>query len=130
METLYILTLLLAGKFQIDFIIRRHQNSSLNVFFDRTLHSLVAGAVADINRKVAEGDSKNTLQALQAPGAGLKMVLPECADTYQNKLAERQTNTANEGNLTCCILSLSSDSAPGVGKYPERIVGCELSLYV
>lgn len=61
----------------------------------------MAGAVADINSKVAEGDSKNTLQALQAPGASLKMVLPECADTYQNELAERQTNTANEGNLTC-----------------------------
>lgn len=64
----------------------------------------MAGAVADINCKVAEGDSKNTLQALQAPGASLKMVLPECADTYQNEMAERQTNTANEGNLTCCGL--------------------------
>lgn len=64
----------------------------------------MAGAVADINRKVAEGDCRNTLQALQAPGAGLKMVLPECADTYQNELAERQTNRANEGNVACRLL--------------------------
>lgn len=73
----------------------------------------MAGAVADINRKVAEGDCRNTLQALQVPGAGLKMVLPECADTYQNELAERQTNRATEGNFTCCALWLSSDFEPG-----------------
>uniref|UniRef100_A0A4W6GA06 IQ motif containing GTPase activating protein 2 n=1 Tax=Lates calcarifer TaxID=8187 RepID=A0A4W6GA06_LATCA len=46
----------------------------------------LAGAVADVNRKVAEGDCQNTLKALQAPGAGLKAVLPECADTYQSEL--------------------------------------------
>uniref|UniRef100_A0A673CIW2 IQ motif containing GTPase activating protein 2 n=1 Tax=Sphaeramia orbicularis TaxID=375764 RepID=A0A673CIW2_9TELE len=35
---------------------------------------------------VAEGDSQNTLQAMQVPGAGLKAVLPECADIYQSEL--------------------------------------------
>lgn len=80
----------------------------------------MAGAVADINRKVAEGDCRNTLQALQAPGAGLKMLLPECADTYQKELAVRQTNQANEGNFTCCVLSPSSGFGPG----------CELFLSV
>lgn len=79
-------------------LLSRIQLAGIFLLFFETLHSLVAGAVADINRKVAEGDSSNTLQALQAPGAGLKMVLPECADTYQNQLAERQTNRANEGN--------------------------------
>lgn len=62
----------------------------------------VAGAVADINRTVAEGDSQNTLQALQVPSAGLKAVLPECADTYQAELVQRQTNGAAEGNFTYC----------------------------
>uniref|UniRef100_A0A673CKN1 IQ motif containing GTPase activating protein 2 n=1 Tax=Sphaeramia orbicularis TaxID=375764 RepID=A0A673CKN1_9TELE len=52
----------------------------------------MAGAVAHINRMVAEGDSQNTLQAMQVPGAGLKAVLPECADIYQSELAQRQTN--------------------------------------
>lgn len=63
----------------------------------------MAGAVADINRKVAESDSKNTLQALQAPSAGLKAVLSECADTYQTELTERQRSNANKGKWTYCI---------------------------
>uniref|UniRef100_A0A3Q3LUG7 IQ motif containing GTPase activating protein 2 n=1 Tax=Mastacembelus armatus TaxID=205130 RepID=A0A3Q3LUG7_9TELE len=58
---------------------------------------IVAVAVADINKEVAEGDSQNTLQALQAPGAGLRAVLPECADIYQAELAQRQINKATEG---------------------------------
>uniref|UniRef100_A0A8C4P0Z5 IQ motif containing GTPase activating protein 2 n=1 Tax=Dicentrarchus labrax TaxID=13489 RepID=A0A8C4P0Z5_DICLA len=58
----------------------------------------LAGAVADINRMVAEGDSQNTLQALQVPSAGLRAVLPECADTYQAELVQRQTNSATEGS--------------------------------
>uniref|UniRef100_A0A8D3D219 IQ motif containing GTPase activating protein 2 n=1 Tax=Scophthalmus maximus TaxID=52904 RepID=A0A8D3D219_SCOMX len=56
-----------------------------------TKELLLAGAVADINSNVAEGDSQNTLKALQAPGARLKAVLPECADTYQAELVQRQT---------------------------------------
>uniref|UniRef100_A0A4W5PWG5 IQ motif containing GTPase activating protein 2 n=1 Tax=Hucho hucho TaxID=62062 RepID=A0A4W5PWG5_9TELE len=50
----------------------------------------LAGAVADINREVAEGDSQTTLQALQSPLAGLRGVLSECADSYQTQLAQRQ----------------------------------------
>uniref|UniRef100_A0A4W5PJN1 IQ motif containing GTPase activating protein 2 n=1 Tax=Hucho hucho TaxID=62062 RepID=A0A4W5PJN1_9TELE len=48
----------------------------------------LAGAVADINREVAEGDSQTTLQALQSPLAGLRGVLSECADSYQTQLAQ------------------------------------------
>lgn len=55
--------------------------------------------MADINRMVAKGDPKNTLQALQLPSAGLRAVHPECADTYQTKLAESQANGAHKGNL-------------------------------
>uniref|UniRef100_A0AAQ5XAQ2 IQ motif containing GTPase activating protein 2 n=1 Tax=Amphiprion ocellaris TaxID=80972 RepID=A0AAQ5XAQ2_AMPOC len=63
-----------------------------------TKQLLLAGSIADINRIVAEGDSQNTLQALQAPNAGLKAVLPECADTYQTELEQRQTSSATKGN--------------------------------
>lgn len=59
----------------------------------------MAGAIADINSMVAKGDSKNTLQALQLPGTGLRAVRPECADTYQTKLAQSQAKDANKGNL-------------------------------
>uniref|UniRef100_A0A674MPS1 IQ motif containing GTPase activating protein 2 n=1 Tax=Takifugu rubripes TaxID=31033 RepID=A0A674MPS1_TAKRU len=55
-------------------------------------------SIADINRKVAKGNSKNTLQALQLPSAGLRAVHPDCADTYQTKLAESQANDANKGS--------------------------------
>lgn len=48
---------------------------------------------------VAKGDPKNTLQALQLPGAGLRAVHPECANTYQTKLAQSQENDANNGNF-------------------------------
>uniref|UniRef100_A0A8C5I8E8 IQ motif containing GTPase activating protein 2 n=1 Tax=Gouania willdenowi TaxID=441366 RepID=A0A8C5I8E8_GOUWI len=47
-------------------------------------------SVGDINMRVSEGDSQNTLQALQAPSAGLKPVLPECAESYQLELAQDQ----------------------------------------
>uniref|UniRef100_A0A674N470 IQ motif containing GTPase activating protein 2 n=1 Tax=Takifugu rubripes TaxID=31033 RepID=A0A674N470_TAKRU len=67
---------------------------------------IVAGAIADINRKVAKGNSKNTLQALQLPSAGLRAVHPDCADTYQTKLAESQANDANKGNLNNCCDSV------------------------
>ncbi|XP_026198299.1 ras GTPase-activating-like protein IQGAP2 isoform X2 [Anabas testudineus] len=58
----------------------------------------LAGAVADINKKVAEGESQNTLQALLTPSAGLRAVLPECADSYQAELAQKQDNIATKGN--------------------------------
>uniref|UniRef100_A0A665V6I2 IQ motif containing GTPase activating protein 2 n=1 Tax=Echeneis naucrates TaxID=173247 RepID=A0A665V6I2_ECHNA len=58
---------------------------------------MLAGAVADINRKLAEGDSQNTVEALQAPNAGLRAVLPECADTYQTELVQRQTDSKGTG---------------------------------
>uniref|UniRef100_A0AAQ4RP73 IQ motif containing GTPase activating protein 2 n=1 Tax=Gasterosteus aculeatus aculeatus TaxID=481459 RepID=A0AAQ4RP73_GASAC len=58
----------------------------------------VAAAVADINRAVAEEDFQNTLQALQVPSAGLRAVLPECADTYHSELAQRQTSSATNGS--------------------------------
>uniref|UniRef100_A0A671TJW3 IQ motif containing GTPase activating protein 2 n=1 Tax=Sparus aurata TaxID=8175 RepID=A0A671TJW3_SPAAU len=57
---------------------------------EEALTCMLAGAVADINRIVAEEDSKNTLQALQVPSAGLRAVLSECADTYQAELGQRQ----------------------------------------
>ncbi|XP_020328931.1 ras GTPase-activating-like protein IQGAP2 isoform X1 [Oncorhynchus kisutch] len=62
----------------------------------------LAGAVADINREVAEGDSQTTLHALQSPLAGLRAVLSECADTYHTQLAQRQDlNTTTAGSSEC-----------------------------
>nr|XP_057926042.1 ras GTPase-activating-like protein IQGAP2 [Doryrhamphus excisus] len=58
----------------------------------------MAEALADINKMVTEGVSQNTLQALQSPNAGMRAVLPECADTYQSELAQTQTNKADEGS--------------------------------
>lgn len=58
----------------------------------------MSGAVAHINRTVNEGDSQNTLEALQAHSVGLRAVLPECADTYQDDLSQKQRDCAAEGN--------------------------------
>ncbi|XP_036382169.1 ras GTPase-activating-like protein IQGAP2 [Megalops cyprinoides] len=57
----------------------------------------LAGAVADINREVSEGDAQSTLLALQSPSAGLRGVLPECADTYLSELSRQQTLNTTEG---------------------------------
>ncbi|XP_042176601.1 ras GTPase-activating-like protein IQGAP2 isoform X2 [Oncorhynchus tshawytscha] len=61
----------------------------------------LAGAVADINREVAEGDSQTTLHALQSPLAGLRGVLSECADTYQTQLAQHQDLNTTTGSSEC-----------------------------
>ncbi|XP_059910217.1 ras GTPase-activating-like protein IQGAP2 [Gadus macrocephalus] len=59
---------------------------------------VLASAVAEINRKVDQGVPEDTLQALQAPGAALRGVLPECADAYQTELAQAQTDPADTGS--------------------------------
>uniref|UniRef100_A0A8C5AXI6 IQ motif containing GTPase activating protein 2 n=1 Tax=Gadus morhua TaxID=8049 RepID=A0A8C5AXI6_GADMO len=59
---------------------------------------VLASAVAEINRTVDQGVPEDTLQALQAPGAALRGVLPECADAYQTELAQAQTDPADTGN--------------------------------
>ncbi|XP_015229906.1 PREDICTED: ras GTPase-activating-like protein IQGAP1 [Cyprinodon variegatus] len=59
---------------------------------------IMAEAVAHINKTVEEGDFQNTLQALQVPGAGLKAVHPDCAETYQTELAHRQTTNSSRGS--------------------------------
>ncbi|XP_049619468.1 ras GTPase-activating-like protein IQGAP2 [Syngnathus scovelli] len=59
----------------------------------------MAEAVADINKMVAEGDSQNTLLALQSPNARLRDVLAECAETYQAELAQTQQTIAPEGGI-------------------------------
>uniref|UniRef100_A0A8C5AD87 IQ motif containing GTPase activating protein 2 n=1 Tax=Gadus morhua TaxID=8049 RepID=A0A8C5AD87_GADMO len=59
---------------------------------------VLASAVAEINRTVDQGVPEDTLQALQAPGAALRGVLPECADAYQTELAQAQTDPADTGS--------------------------------
>uniref|UniRef100_A0A8C7UY73 IQ motif containing GTPase activating protein 2 n=1 Tax=Oncorhynchus mykiss TaxID=8022 RepID=A0A8C7UY73_ONCMY len=73
-------------------ICKSNMTKMLNVITDPVcvLSVAVAGAVADINREVAEGDSQTTLHALQSPLAGLRGVLSECADTYQTQLAHSE----------------------------------------
>uniref|UniRef100_A0A8C8A4P4 IQ motif containing GTPase activating protein 2 n=1 Tax=Oryzias sinensis TaxID=183150 RepID=A0A8C8A4P4_9TELE len=63
----------------------------------------LAAAVAHINSVVAEGNSQDTLQALQGPDAGLRAVLPECADTYQSELAKRQESSSDVLWVKHCI---------------------------
>ncbi|XP_061762318.1 ras GTPase-activating-like protein IQGAP2 [Nerophis ophidion] len=90
----------------------------------------MARALADINKMVTEGDSQNTLQALQSPNAGLRSVLSECADTYQGELAERQTKKAAEGSadsvwLKHCINDRNDyyynlETGQGIWEEPEK----------
>ncbi|XP_030045493.1 ras GTPase-activating-like protein IQGAP1 [Microcaecilia unicolor] len=44
--------------------------------------------ILSINEAVDHGDAAQTLSALRSPDAGLYGVTPECAETYQNELAE------------------------------------------
>nr|XP_061803799.1 ras GTPase-activating-like protein IQGAP2 [Nerophis lumbriciformis] len=89
----------------------------------------MAEAVADINDLVVQGDSKNTLQALQLPNAGLKLVLAECADMYQAELAEAQRQMAPQGSpesvwVKHCIKErydyyYNLDTGDGIWEEPE-----------
>uniref|UniRef100_A0A8D3D8M4 IQ motif containing GTPase activating protein 2 n=1 Tax=Scophthalmus maximus TaxID=52904 RepID=A0A8D3D8M4_SCOMX len=79
-------------------------------------------SVADINSNVAEGDSQNTLKALQAPGARLKAVLPECADTYQ---AEKDVGNTHSEWVKHCIKDrydyyYNLETGQGTWEEPER----------
>ncbi|KAK7933556.1 hypothetical protein WMY93_004452 [Mugilogobius chulae] len=60
----------------------------------------MAGAIAHVNRIISEGNSQSTLQALQAPPAGLKAVLPECAETYQSELGQDKSTIVMKPLLT------------------------------
>ncbi|XP_061906886.1 ras GTPase-activating-like protein IQGAP2 [Entelurus aequoreus] len=90
----------------------------------------MARALADINKMVTEGDSQNTLQALQSPNAGLRSLLSECADTYQSELAVRQTKKAAEGSadsvwLKHCINDRNDyyynlETGQGIWEEPEK----------
>uniref|UniRef100_A0A8B9L5A6 IQ motif containing GTPase activating protein 2 n=1 Tax=Astyanax mexicanus TaxID=7994 RepID=A0A8B9L5A6_ASTMX len=52
----------------------------------------------DALKSIAAGDEEETLAALQNPNAGLRGVLPECAHTYQTKLAQLQDQHMEQGN--------------------------------
>uniref|UniRef100_A0A8C7GUK5 IQ motif containing GTPase activating protein 2 n=1 Tax=Oncorhynchus kisutch TaxID=8019 RepID=A0A8C7GUK5_ONCKI len=91
---------------------KSNMTKMLNVITDPVcvLSVAVAGAVADINREVAEGDSQTTLHALQSPLAGLRAVLSECADTYHTQLAQRQDLNTTTGNLCVWVKHRIKDS--------------------
>ncbi|XP_029430405.1 ras GTPase-activating-like protein IQGAP1 [Rhinatrema bivittatum] len=54
--------------------------------------------ILSINEAVDRGDSAQTLSALRLPDAGLYGVTPECADTYQNELAEAKRKKVATGD--------------------------------
>uniref|UniRef100_A0A8C3AEA4 IQ motif containing GTPase activating protein 2 n=1 Tax=Cyclopterus lumpus TaxID=8103 RepID=A0A8C3AEA4_CYCLU len=89
-----------------------------------TKQLLLAEAVADINRTVAREDSQNTLQALQVPSAGLRAVLPECADTYQAELAQRQASSTDSVWVKHCFKDrydyyYNLETGQGIWEEPE-----------
>ncbi|KAM3939558.1 ras GTPase-activating-like protein IQGAP2 isoform 2-T2 [Leptodactylus fuscus] len=57
----------------------------------------VAAGVAEINLALEKDDSQQTLQALQSSNAGLKGILPECAEVYHKDLSEAKKKKATEG---------------------------------
>ncbi|XP_056601465.1 ras GTPase-activating-like protein IQGAP2 [Triplophysa dalaica] len=57
----------------------------------------LAEAIADINRAISEEDTEATLTALQCPDAGLRAVLSECAQIYQNQLSLLQNAQIEQG---------------------------------
>uniref|UniRef100_A0A4W4EN79 IQ motif containing GTPase activating protein 2 n=1 Tax=Electrophorus electricus TaxID=8005 RepID=A0A4W4EN79_ELEEL len=77
--------------YELCFVLLISPQSALNPLSDLTTMPrviAVAQAVAAINLAVAVADGEATLAALQAPGAGLRGVLAECAGIYQTELAQ------------------------------------------
>ncbi|XP_072113979.1 ras GTPase-activating-like protein IQGAP2 isoform X1 [Mobula birostris] len=59
-------------------------------------HSL-ATAISDINSAVEKGDPQLTLAALQSSKISAREVVPECSNTYQNKLFEAKKQKSGDG---------------------------------
>ncbi|XP_077143424.1 ras GTPase-activating-like protein IQGAP2 isoform X2 [Ranitomeya variabilis] len=58
----------------------------------------VAACVAEINLALEKDESHYTLQALQSADAGLKGIIPECAEVYHKDLVEGKKKKADEGS--------------------------------
>ncbi|KAM4051499.1 ras GTPase-activating-like protein IQGAP2 isoform 2-T2 [Anomaloglossus baeobatrachus] len=58
----------------------------------------VAACVTEINLALEKDESQFTLQALQSSNAGLKGILPECAEVYHKDLSEGKKQKENEGS--------------------------------
>ncbi|XP_069818869.1 ras GTPase-activating-like protein IQGAP2 isoform X1 [Dendropsophus ebraccatus] len=58
----------------------------------------VAAGVAEINLALEKDEPQLTLVALQSPNAGLKGILPECAEVYHKDLSEAKRKKSNEGS--------------------------------
>ncbi|XP_073536253.1 ras GTPase-activating-like protein IQGAP2 isoform X2 [Phyllobates terribilis] len=64
---------------------------------DRQDANRVATCVAEINLALEKDEPQQTLQALQSSYAGLKGIIPECAEVYHKDLAEEKKKKADEG---------------------------------
>lgn len=94
-------------------------------------HSL-AIAVSEINSAIENGDSQQTLAAMQSSNAVTRGVVPECADTYQNELFEAKKQKTGEGsNGSLWVIHKIKDkyeyyhnleTAEGTWEKPESIV--------
>ncbi|XP_043919900.1 ras GTPase-activating-like protein IQGAP2 [Protopterus annectens] len=61
----------------------------------------LAIGMAAVNLAIEKGDEQQTLSALQAPEAGLRGVVTECADAYFNELSEAKQQKVNEAEGDC-----------------------------
>ncbi|XP_006628835.1 ras GTPase-activating-like protein IQGAP1 [Lepisosteus oculatus] len=59
---------------------------------------LFSQAILAINEAVEQGDAPQTLAALRCPSSGLYGITPECAQTYQNDLANAKQDKKTEGD--------------------------------
>lgn len=74
------------------------QNGINDANQDRQDASRVAAGVAEINLALEKDESPHTLLALQSSNAGLKGIIPECAEVYHKDLSEAKKEKANEGS--------------------------------
>ncbi|XP_056396348.1 ras GTPase-activating-like protein IQGAP2 isoform X3 [Hyla sarda] len=65
---------------------------------DRQDANRVAAGVTEINLALEKDEPQITLVALQSPNAGLKGILPECAEEYHKDLSEAKIKKTNEGS--------------------------------
>lgn len=57
---------------------------------------IVAAGVAEINLALEKEEAPHTLQALQSSKAGLKGIVPECAEAYHKDLSESKKNKTSQ----------------------------------
>lgn len=69
----------------------------------------MCSAVSRINQAVDREDAPSMLEAMQNPGSNLHSIIPDCGDTYMEKLQQaklKKSDTTGESFVETCYIEM------------------------